>query len=396
MSSPEEHPSGKPRVLVLSFTRTERDPRVLRHVQALQHDYTLTVAGHGPDPQLGCPFVSLPAQSGSKGTRLRRAAMFLARLDERWYWSRAEVRGALARLADARFDLVLANDIETLPLALRLARGAPVHFDAHEYHPREFEEQAGWRLVVQPHVRRMCARYIPRARSMSTVSPGIAAEYARVFGVRPAVVINAPAARALSPGDTESGRTRMVYHGGAIRSKRIEVLIEAADRLAPDFSLDLILVPTDPGYHGELARRTARSARVRLLPPVAATEVLETLNRYDIGLCILENVSFNNANALPNKFFECLHAGIGVVVGPGGDMARLVRAHGCGRVTPSFAPAEIARALAALDTAEIVAMKSAATDAATVLGAEAAAQTLRACLREALSPAPEEARQHRP
>jgi len=134
-----------------------------------------------------------------------------------------------------------------------------------------------------------------------------------------------------------------------------------------------------------LAGLAARTERVRLLPPVAATEVLHTLNRYDLGLCILEDVSFNNANALPNKFFECLHAGIGVVVGPSGDMARLVRDHGCGLVTPSFAPADIAEALASLDSAGIASIKSAAQRAAASLGAAAAAEVLRDSLRSALT-----------
>jgi glycosyltransferase involved in cell wall biosynthesis len=381
-----------PHVLVLSFTEVGRDPRVLRHIRALQKDYRLTVAGHGPDPRLGCTFVALPHAASSVTARLERAAMFLARRDERWYWSRPEVEGAVAALGAGRFDLVLANDIETLPLALRIADGAPVHFDAHEYHPREFEEQAGWRLVIQPHVRRMCERYIPRAATMSTVSPGIAAEYERVFGIRPAVVINAPAGEALAPSATDPGAVRLVYHGGAIRSKRIEVLIDAASRLPTGFGLDLLLVPTDARYVRKLAGLVARTGRVRLLPPVAAAEVLQTLNRYDLGLCILEDVSFNNANALPNKFFECLHAGIGVVVGPSGDMARLVRSHGCGLVTPSFAPADIARALASLDSAGIASIKSATRPAAASLGAASAAEVLRGCLCSALSPGAEAVR----
>jgi glycosyltransferase involved in cell wall biosynthesis len=379
---------------VLAFTTIGRDPRVLRHVRALQRDFAPIVAGHGPDPQLGCPFVALPSGKRGRLARLRRAAMFLTRRDEQWYWSRPEVKGALASLQREDIDLVLANDIETLPLALRLAGGAPVHFDAHEYHPREFEEQLGWRWVIQPHVTRLCERYIPRATTMSTVSPGIAEEYARVFGIRPAVVINAPQGEALVPGDPDLLAIRLVYHGGAIRSKRIEVLIDAASRLPGRFSLDLLLVPTDAAYHSKLAGLAARTGRVRLLPPVPAVQVLQTLNRYDLGLCILEDVSFNNANALPNKFFECLHAGIGVVVGPSGDMARLVREHGCGLVTPSFSPKDIAEALASLDAGSIASMKSATQGAASALGANSAAEVLRACLRTAFSGPPGAARAH--
>ena len=102
-------------------------------------------------------------------------------------------------------------------------------------------------------------------------------------------------------------------------------------------------------------------------------------------MCSSDLVSFNNANALPNKFFECLHAGIGVVVGPSGDMARLVREFGCGRVSESFSPVDVARVLESLDAPAVEEIKSRASSAAAALSAESAANVLRERLRSALS-----------
>jgi hypothetical protein len=43
----------------------------------------------------------------------------------------------------------LSNEIDTLRLALKLAKGAKVIFDAHEYTPREIEDSLFWRIFFQ-------------------------------------------------------------------------------------------------------------------------------------------------------------------------------------------------------------------------------------------------------
>ena len=74
------------------------------------------------------------------------AADLLSGRYERHYWGMAHVRELRERLKDARADVVVANDIEALPLALEAAKGAPVILDAHEYAPREYETLR-WRLL---------------------------------------------------------------------------------------------------------------------------------------------------------------------------------------------------------------------------------------------------------
>ena len=50
----------------------------------------------------------------------------------------------VTKMLSARsFDLIIANDIESLPLAFEIDPQARVLFDAHEYAPRHFEDK--WR-----------------------------------------------------------------------------------------------------------------------------------------------------------------------------------------------------------------------------------------------------------
>ena len=57
---------------------------------------------------------------------------------------------------------------------------------------------------------------------------------------------------------------------------------------------------------------------------------------YDVGFYFLVPVGFNTTYNLPNKFFEFIHAGLGVVIGPSPEMASLSREFGVGIVSDEF------------------------------------------------------------
>ena len=88
-------------------------------------------------------------------------------------------------------DVVLANDIDTVPLALDLGAPGGVHADLHEYHPRHHDDSLRWRVFVAPYYRWLVRTYGTRADSVSTVAEGLAREYRTRFGLRAVVVANA-------------------------------------------------------------------------------------------------------------------------------------------------------------------------------------------------------------
>ena len=385
MSGRDAQESGRrPRVLVLVFSAVGLDPRVTKQISLLAPVCDVRVAGYSPAPGRESGFLELPRAGSTLLHRVLRACMLLTRLDMAYYWSRADVRQALLELSGERFDLVLANDIDTLPLALRLANGASVHFDAHEYHPREFEDLLGWRLVMQRHVTFLCRTFIPLVSTMSTVSSGLAREYGVVFGVCPSIIINAPGGTSPPPSAALPAVTRLVYHGAAIKSKRIELVLEVARLLGAGYTLDLILVPSDKHYMARLKALSSKVPGTRILPPVSRAELKAVLNDYDVGVCIVEDVSFNYANALPNKFFECIHAALAIVVGPSGEMPELVRHHGCGVVTPSFTAADIAASIRSMTPASVALMKDRSRVASQSLNWESASERLLGHLAEHL------------
>jgi len=153
------------------------------------------------------------------------------------------------------------------------------------------------------------------------------------------------------------------------------------DHLDERFSLDLILVASDPRYLERLKSLAQRQSRIRFLPPIPMQDIPSFINNYDLGLYILEPNSFNNRHALPNKFFEFIQARLGVAIGPSPEMSRFVRQYDCGVVSPDFSPAALAAALRPVTAAQIDAWKQGAHAAADILNWERESEILSAEVR---------------
>jgi hypothetical protein len=373
------------RLLVICFSNLSEDPRVQRQLRALSAWFDITAAGFS-DPRIaGVDFVPLSSRYWSLREKAILALMLKARMYERAYWSAVSVRSALVNLQTARFDLILANDLNTLPLALRLAGTTPVVLDAHEFAPAEFEDVWRWRFFFRRHNEYLCARYIPHVAGMITVSDGIAAAYRERYGVEVSVVPNTPEYALLEPSEVAPDTIRLIHHGAAIPSRRIELMIELADLLDPRFHLDLVLVPTVPAYHKTLCALAAHNPRIRILPPLPMRDLVNNANAYDIGLILYPPNSLNMRHALPNKFFEFIHARIGIALGPSVEMAPLAHRFGCGVIAPDFTPVALAGVMNRLTREQVVALKRGADMAARELCYENNAGVLLRTVQSALS-----------
>lgn len=359
----------RPRVLLVSYSPLVRDARVLKQIRLFRDRYALTTCGYGPAPDGVVEHLRIPDEV-VYWHKDRRAV--LARQYARAYRTAPITRWVRSALGEQHFEVVLANDVDTVPLAVGLrdeGRTAAVHADLHEYSSRQKEEVRTWRWFVAPYYRWMVRRAVTRADSVTTVGAGLAAEYRREFGVVAAVVVNAPAHADLDPTPVATP-LRLVHAGNAVPS-RLEVMLEAVEQMRSGATLDLYLVDPGDGYVGRLSERFAAHPRVRVHDPVPTADVVGTLNAYDVGVYVLPPVSFNFRYALPNKFFDFVQARLAVVVGPSPEMAGLVRRHALGVVTEDFTAPALARTLDRLTAQEVAAAKAASHAAAATLSAEA-------------------------
>jgi len=344
-------------VLIISFSDLARDPRVNRQIRFLKNDYQVIAAGSG-DPVIdGVRYID--CGTGKKniinkimGKMLSAGILFTKRY-EQYYWGRENIRKGLKKLQELNADVILANDMDSLPLALKIAHGAKIILDAHEYAPKEFDDMLMWKIFMKKYKEYLCRQYIAKVDGMMTVCQGIAEEYGKQYGVYPLVITNAPDYEDIAPRMTDPRRIRMIYHGGATKSRKIENMILMLDHLDDRFELDLILVPGSPQYIKKLKKMACRYRKINVLPPVPMKELVRFTNQYDIGLYILEPSNFNNKYALPNKFFEFIQARLAIAIGPSPEMARIVKEYECGIVSEDFTPRSLANRLMGLDEKQI-------------------------------------------
>lgn len=365
----------KPRqtVLILCFTRLERDPRVLRQIASLANDFDIVTAG------LSHPGVTVKAHFDLAKRRLspirkiEKAGRLLARDYEAVYWGLPVVQDALAKLSSLRPDVIIANDVETLPLAVRLSQDVvPVFLDAHEFAPKHHDDSLIWRLFFKGFNDHICRVYIPKLKAACTVSLSIAKEYEKLYGMTFDVVTNAPhfnARLGLRPTGTV---VKMVHHGGAIRKRRLEGMIETMKHLGKGYELTFFLVPDprDGSYLQELKDKASSLSTICFCDPVPTTALAATLNQFDLGVYLLQPISFNCEFALPNKIFEYIQGRLAIAVGPSPEMAKLVKTYECGVVSDRYDAPSLAEAIKSLKPSDIDRLKANSHKHAYALSAE--------------------------
>ena len=354
--------------LVLCGADPVTDPRPNRMIRALTRDHRVTVLCRGRSPLSEVECLDIPRHPRRNfPQKLLGVIRMRLGLLRPTLWPPG-LPALASRLRRRRFDLVVVHDLLLLPVALAIAgRHSRLVFDAREYYPRQYEDRLWWRLIFQPLNYTLCRRYLRRASVVVTVSPGLAEEFKSEFGISCHLMPSLPRAQDLIPRPVDPARIRLVHHGLASPSRQLDVMILLMDHLSENYSLDLLLMPSDPAYLARLQKLCHSRPRVRILPPVPFAELVPFTHTYDIGLFLVPPVSFNLRHALPNKFFEFVQARLMVAIGPSPDMAGFVRSYDLGIVAADFAPATLAAKIAAVSPEEILRFKQNSHAAAAVL-----------------------------
>ena len=372
-------------VCLISFSNIATDGRIRRHGDLLA-DLGLEVHGVGLSgpPAAHPPTWAIrtiddrPWSTGEIAQQAVRLALArpLPRTAARSYWKSPRYRSMYELAAQVRADLYVANDWNTLPIAARLAaeRGTRYAYDTHEYAVAEKADESKWRLVWPPFLRAIEGALIPGAAYVTTVSEGIAAFLQRdhALAAPPVVVRNAPrfAAMPLRP---PADPLVVLFHGGLLRDRGLETLIDSAALWTHGQRL-LIRGNGAPAYVEALRARAAASPaadRIAFEPAVDPTAVVEAANRTaDIGIYFPSALNDQTRHALPNKFFEYTMAGLALCVLGGTELGALVTQYENGGLITTPSAAAVAAAINAMDAEKVLAYKEKSLDAAPALSWE--------------------------
>jgi hypothetical protein len=355
----------RPSLLIISYSRLFRDARVLRQIRLFRDDYAVTTVGYGPAPEGVVSHHQIPEEVVYWHVDRK---LVVARIYQRAFDTAPITRWAREQLRGQAYDVILANDLQPVPVAIQMQPRGGVHVDLHEYVTRQQEEVWRFRTFLAPYYGHLIKKWVRRAGSVTTVGFKLAEQYEAEFGVRCGVVLNAPERRDLAPGEV-ADPVRLVHAGGATPA-RLETMLAAVEQAQGGATLDLFLVDSGSGYAGSVRARYADHPRIHVHDAVPTSELVNALHRFDVGVHILPPVSFNHRYAMPNKLFDYVQARLGVLIGPSPEMAGVVREHELGWVSEDFSAEAVARTIDALTGEEVARAKTASDVAAQVLCAE--------------------------
>ena len=237
----------------------------------------------------------------------------------------------------SKFDLVLANDLDTLPAGFVASKikGKPLVFDSHEYFTEVPE------LVARPLVRNVWAwierQIVPRLKFAYTVNESLALLFEDKYGVPFHVVRNFPAGLkevSLPPGDF-SGSAKVILYQGAVNVNRgLEKAIMAMKFLEGA----QLVIAGDGDIKRDLEQMVLEEGlqlKVRFLGRIPIERLQTITIGASVGISIEEDVGLNYHFALPNKLFDYIQAQVPVLVTNLPEMAAVVRHYDIGKVVDS-------------------------------------------------------------
>ena len=371
-----------------------RDPRPTRFYSLLRSLGSVTVCAAPPVAGFETPeeFFDLCQTSHSLSRRIRRAAGLLCHHYEQDIWT-SRRRAIFEHLKGRDFSAIICQEGLLVPLALAIREArtnrdnpCPVILDAREYYPRQFEQKFLWRSVLGGINRYVCRKYFPQLDHIFTVSPGLAQGYKEEYGLSCDLLPSYPYYQQITPAPVHDGPLRCIHHGAASPGRKLEAMIEAFRMLEGVATLDIMLVPNNPAYYDSLRQRGESATNIFFRDPVPMMEIVNYIKRYDMGIFLLPDNTFNHRHCLPNKFFEYIQARLGLVISPLPDMSAILRQHNLGVITEDFTPQALASAIRSLTPESIARFKSNAHSAAQSLCWEQNEEHLRETLFSLMRP----------
>ena len=351
-------------ILIISCSFLNRDPRVLRQIKVLSSEFDIVACGLSNPNIEGVHYINTPFKpKNNLLQKLYEAILVFLKCDSYLYERSNHQKKIISTIYNyfttTKPKFIFCNDIQFLHLSVKLKElwNIKLIVDFHEYAPTELEDILLWKLRFKGHYTRLLKKLLPKADIITTVCNGIKQKFFDEFKVNVDVVLNSPEFIDIIPSKVNSKNIQLVHHGGAIRSRHLEIMIEMMDYLHPKFELNLILIETDPGYIDEL-KQLSKNKKINFLQSVPTEEISKELNQFDIGLFILPSVNFNYEIALPNKFFEFIQARLCIAIGPSREMELITNKHKIGIVSPDFSAKSMADLLNKLSIDDISTFKN--------------------------------------
>lgn len=275
--------------------------------------------------------------------------------------------GLSEKMKSQEFDIIFCHDIYLLDFALSLkkkSKKGKVFFDAREYYPEQFQDSFSFKFLETNERRRILKKNIHKADKFFTVSENLRKEYKKEFDRSPDLMMSLPFKKDLNVQKINQSEIRIVHHGVANQNRQIEKMMKIVDKADSKFKFDLFLTG-DKKYIQFL--KMFETDRIKIRLAIDFSQIISTLNSYDIGFFYVEPTTKNLEYCLPNKFFEFIQARLAVFTGPSIEMKNLIDKYNCGFYSQEFSIENASEKLNSISTLQLQTFKENSNAASKIL-----------------------------
>lgn len=205
-----------------------------------------------------------------------------------------------------KMDAVCAIDLDTIIPCHTISRwkGIPRIYDAHELFT-EMKE-----VITRPQIKKIWAsvekRYVPKFKLGYTVSESIADEFQKRYGVKYQTIRNLPVLKPLH--EIQPHEKFILYQGAVNEARGFEFLIPAMKEVNCK-----LVICGDGNFMPQLKSLKAEyklENKIELKGMMSPEKIRKISQQATIGMALAEKEGLNQYLALPNKFFDYVHAGL--------------------------------------------------------------------------------------
>lgn len=271
-----------------------------------------------------------------------KGALFYANLNMRLYFY----------LLFHKSDVLLANDLDTLPANYYARKKRELVYDTHELFCEVPE------LQNNPRKKKIWLKFekriFPKLKKVLTVNESIANWYYDLYKVKPLVLRNISEKRVNAINKTRSelglpdNTFIVIIQGSGINMNRgNEEVLQAFEKLSNQYLL-LIIGSGDVLPALQEQARNKNMQNVVFKPKMPYSELMQYTAACNLGISMDKDTNLNYRFSLPNKLFDFMHAGVPVLASNLPEIARVVKTHETGILVDSHEPGVIAEKIVAL------------------------------------------------
>ena len=245
-------------------------------------------------------------------------------------------------------DIIHANDFDVLFMVfLSRYRKANIVYDAHEIYAKN--SNVNRIKVLSLLVQKIERRLINNVSGFITVSHAAKAYYQKMkYPKTPEVVTNAPIKQELDLNKHKHRYFEVVYQGQIVADRGYDEFLLAAQI---EKGTSFVIRGFGPiENHLKEIKSKMHIQNCIFDDAVEVSELVPKLTESHVGVVLTKPVSVNYEYTVSNKIFECIHAGVPVILSPVKEHQYLNKRYEFGIVIDSVTPEHIAQAVHTLRT----------------------------------------------